>query len=326
MNEYEFKETDAMAKLKQILRKYKNPVVCYSGGSDSDLIMWMLRNNGIHLQAVFYDTGIEYQATKNHVSWMREHHGFDIDVIKPTMPIPTSNKTYGHPFISKRVSDYIERLQRHNFDFKSHGNLNFDELWELYPNAKSALQWWTNGNGNGSSFNISRNKYLKEFIMAEGGIPFRVSGRCCEGAKKKPIKKYAKERGIDLAILGLRRAEGGLRIDRYKSCYHNTKNGMSLFMPLWWMTNADKEVGNTKYEIVNSEAYRTYGLKRTGCAGCPFGRNFQDEVDMILLNEPKLAKGIKNIFSPSYEFTKKYREFIKEIDGVAYGYIQKRMI
>lgn len=52
-------------------------------------------------------------------------------------------------------------------------------------------------------------------------------------------------------------------------------------------------------------------MTRTGCAGCPFGSKFEEELEIIEKYEPKLHKAINNIFKDSYEYTRQYREFKK---------------
>ena len=55
-------------------------------------------------------------------------------------------------------------------------------------------------------------------------------------------------------------------------------------------------------------------MDRTGCAGCPFGRDFEKELEIIKKYEPQLYKAVTNIFGDSYEYTRKYRKF-KESGG-----------
>ena len=56
-------------------------------------------------------------------------------------------------------------------------------------------------------------------------------------------------------------------------------------------------------------------MKRTGCVGCPYNPNIIDELNVIQKYEPKLYTAAINVFGKSYEYTKKYREFRKEMDG-----------
>lgn len=308
---------DSIAKTKSILNGYVNKTVrvAYSGGRDSDDVMWLLKYCGYDVIGVFYDTGIEYSATHAHIDYMRSV-GFNIETIKAVRPVPTSNRKYGHPFISKQVSDMLERLQRHNFDFKSDGNLPFDTLYRKYPKCKSALRWWTNTHF-GHSNNISWNSGLKEFLI-EYGLDFKVSGKCCDGAKKLPIKLYAKKLNVDLMILGIRKAEGGTRTKRYKNCYveHSTSYNYGLYFPLFWWKKVDRDFFDGVLNIKHSDCYSTYGLERTGCFGCPFGLDFEKELRVIENYEPRLFNAAKNIFDESYSHTRKYREFRDKLKNV----------
>lgn len=49
------------------------------------------------------------------------------------------------------------------------------------------------------------------------------------------------------------------------------------------------------------------------CAGCPFGRDFEQELSVIEHYEPKLYKAVNNIFGDSYEYTRKYKAFCEEM-------------
>jgi 3'-phosphoadenosine 5'-phosphosulfate sulfotransferase (PAPS reductase)/FAD synthetase len=302
---------DAIAKIKSVLSDYKDKKwrVAYSGGSDSDTTMWILRYAGFEPKAVFHNTGLEYEATWKQIEYMRSE-GFDIEVIKAKIPIPTSNRVYGHPFISKQVSEMLQRLQKHDFDFQNHGILSFDELYKIYPNCKSALRWWTN-NTPSPQTDIQNNRYLKEFLI-EFGLPFRVANKCCDGAKKLPIKQYVKEHDIDLMILGIRKSERGKRNVVYKNCYVSfSTRSYSMFFPIFWINDEQKRILDLELSIKHSDCYEVYGLKRTGCAGCPFGRNFEQELAIISHFEPKLNKGINSIFASSYEWTRKYKEYVR---------------
>lgn len=302
---------DSIAKIHSVMKEYKNKKwsVSYSGGADSDTVMWLFRLCGYEPNAVMFDTGLEYDATWKHIDYMKSK-GFNINIIKAKRPIPTSQRKYGHPFISKQVSGMLERLQKHNFDFQNDGSKNFDDLLELYPRCKSALRWWTN-NHNGLRNSISWNSYLKEFLI-ENGLPFSVSGKCCDGAKKLPVKQYSKENDIDLMILGIRKSEGGSRSSAYTNCFISKKTYIyDMFFPIFWWKKEDKELFDLEMEIPHSDCYVEYGLDRTGCAGCPFGRYFEFELDVLNKYEPKLHKGIVSIFEDSYDWTRKYKEYQK---------------
>lgn len=53
-------------------------------------------------------------------------------------------------------------------------------------------------------------------------------------------------------------------------------------------------------------------MERTGCSGCPFARDFETEVALADKYEPKFSTAAQAVFSDSYEYTRKYREFRKQ--------------
>ena len=148
-----------------MLTFYKNPVCSVSGGSDSDIVIDILERvrNGRPVQYVFYDTGIEYDVTKQHLDYLEERYHISISRHKAEVPVPLGCKKHGQPFISKNISQYIQRLQKHGFQWEDEP---LEILLDRYSGCQSALKWWCNAWGEGSRFNIQKNKYLKEFIIS----------------------------------------------------------------------------------------------------------------------------------------------------------------
>lgn len=292
--------------------KYDKIVCSISGGSDSDItldICVMCDKNG-KIIYVMFDTGLEYQATKDHKKYLEQKYGIEIVVLRAEKPIPICCKQYGQPFLSKQVSEYISRLQKHNFQWEDE---ELEVLLEKYPKCKVALKWWCNAWGDKSKFNIGCNKWLKEFMILNPPL-FKISNKCCYYAKKL-VAKHAKEKfDCDLSIVGVRKAEGGARSSAYKNCFSDNEGKADEYRPLFWYKNSDKEDYEKHYGIIHSRCYTEYGLKRTGCAGCPFGRDFEQELEVIKKYESKLFVAVNNIFGDSYEYTRKYREFCKEMD------------
>lgn len=315
-------ELDAFFKCERHLFLHNNVMVSISGGSDSDIILdFVLRvlaarkwDYKSKLHFVFFDTGIEYEATKRHLQYLEQKYNITIDRRRAITPVPLGCKKYGVPFLSKYASEMINRLQKHNFDF-SRGDRPFGELLAQYPQYKGALRWWCNMNGKDgkkSSFNINRFYMLREF-MIENPPDFPISCECCNGAKKNNAKEYEHENDIDLNILGLRKAEGGVRAVAIGTCFTdaNCKN-IATYRPIWWFTDDDKQKYENTHNVVHSDCYTKYGLHRTGCAGCPFGSGFENELTILQKYEPKLYKAVCAIFGKSYEYTRKYREFVKK--------------
>lgn len=295
--------------------KYKKICCSISGGSDSDVmldIIWRCDKDN-KVEYVWFDTGLEYQATKNHLKYLEEKYGIEIIRYKAIKPIPVSCKEYGQPFLSKYVSEMIHRLQGHNFKWE---DKSFDELYKEYPTCKIALNWWCNhsekNKGEESRFNISRNKYLKEFML-QNPPQFKISNKCCNYAKKNISHKLIKEYKYDLMLVGVRKAEGGSRAASYKNCFTENDDSADSYRPLFWYSDKDKNDYKNAFSVIYSDCYMEYGLDRTGCAGCPFGKYFEHELEVVKEFEPKLYKAANFIFKDSYEYTRKYREFCKEM-------------
>lgn len=119
-----------------------------------------------------------------------------------------------------------------------------------------------------------------------------------------------KDGSFDLVCRGVRKSEGGIRAATYKNCFDQKQDGTAdVFRPVFWFRDSDKEEYCKHYGVTHSRCYTEYGLIRTGCVGCPFGKRFEDELDAINKYEPKLYKACINIFGDSYEYTRKYLEF-----------------
>jgi len=295
---------------------YDHIMCAISGGSDSDIMLDQVHKLDEEKKTtyVFFDTGLEYQATKDHLKFLEEKYGISIVVERAVKPIPMACRQYGVPFLNKRVSEYINRLQRNGFQWEDE---DFETLCKKYPKCTAALRWWCNAwpkskNGHESQFNISNNKWLKEFMVANPPT-FKISKKCCDWAKKKVAKNFKQNNNMDLNMYGVRKAEGGQRSTAYKTCFTCDVDGVDEFRPIFWYKNEDKKAYEDAFGVTHSKCYTEYGLTRTGCAGCPFGRDFEQELEVIEKYEPKLFGAVNKIFGDSYAYTRKYREFVKNM-------------
>lgn len=290
------------------IRNYKKPVLSISGGSDSDIMLdmcWRLDPDK-KITYKFVNTGIEYAATKRHIKFLEEKYHIAIEEIRAPLPVPAGCKKFGEPFLTKHVSEMMDRLQRHNFQWEDEP---FEVLLERYPKCKSALNWWcnqhVNPNAKRSQMNINKHLLLKEFIM-ENPPTFKISQKCCDGAKKKPFRELDDE--YDLVCTGIRKLENGIRSQQYANCFTPGEDHDN-YRPIFWFSDEDKKIYENAFEVTHSDCYSKYGMTRTGCAGCPFGSGFENELATVQENDPKLYVAICNIFKNSYEYTRKYREY-----------------
>lgn len=290
--------------------KYTKIICTVSGGKDSTIMMdllWRIDRDK-KIDYVWINTGLEYQAIKDHLKYLESRYGVEIKRMGAVKPVPLAISYAGQPFLTKRDSDMIHRLQINNFDWSDD---TFENHIKRFPNCKNALMWFDNqwNGGPKSSFNISRHRLLREFLI-ENPPWFKISNKCCEYAKKKSIHKIYNDGGYDLNCYGTRAAEGGVRATAYSGCFtEKSYSGAAEYRPLHWYSDDDIAEYERMFDIKQSEAYTKYQLRRTGCACCSFGRDFEFELQVAEKYEPKLYKAVCNIFGDSYKYTRMYHEY-----------------
>lgn len=311
-NETVFK---SLIKAKAKLDEYNRISCSVSGGADSDVMLDMLEKckpDGKKINYVWFNTGLEYQATKDHIDYLEQKYNINIDRVKAIKPIPLCVKEYGVPFLNKKVSEHLETLQKRGFQWEDEP---YEVLIERYPKTVNSLKWWCNQRTvrdgyKTSTFNIHYNAYLKEFLI-QNPPTFKISNKCCKYAKKDANETYLKNMGIELNCYGIRKSEGGHRLT-IASCFsHCEDKAYDYFRPVFWLKDSDKSYYEQYFDIQHSDCYKVWGMKRTGCCGCPYDRFLEKDLEIIQKYEPKLYKACTSIFGESYEYTRKYREFQK---------------
>ena len=150
---------------------------------------------------------------------------------------------------------------------------------------------------------------LKEFLQASPP-EFEISPKCCDYAKKRVAARVKKQIGATLNCVGMRKSEGGIRSIALKSCFSEGKNGEAdNFRPIFWFTDSDKAEYEKFCEIHHSDCYTKWGFSRTGCACCPFGSEFEEELEVVRREEPALYNLANRVFGQSYEYARRYRRF-----------------
>ncbi len=99
------------------LTEYPKAICSYSGGADSDILIDLIertrRNFGLPpIKYVFFNTGLEMRATKDHVKAVAEKYGVEIQECRPKVNIVTASGRYGIPFISKIMSAGLSEWQK----------------------------------------------------------------------------------------------------------------------------------------------------------------------------------------------------------------------
>lgn len=305
---------DAMCEIRRVVPLHRQVMVSISGGSDSDMLMDMVIRSGVPLDNVhfvFCDTGIEYEATRRHVIELEKKYGVTIHRVCGKRSMEEIRDMYGVPFISKEASEYLYRLQHAGFEWSDEP---FEVLLSQYEKSRASLKWWTNHEGRPPSYRycIRRRRFLKEYILSNPPS-FRISNHCCRILKTQPLGRYCKEMGITLVLTGVRMAEGGIRATSIKGMNVVKADGTHYLYPLWYVSDSLKEEYCREYDVVHSDCYTVYGLKRTGCAGCPIGVSCGYELEVAGRYEPELYDRLIDLFGPCYEYTRGFKEYAEEM-------------
>ena len=310
---------DSYVKAKSVLEKHDDAVVSVSGGADSDIVVDIIARLDLDhkVRYIYFDTGLEYQATKDHLDYLEKEYEIKIERLKAKKPVPYCTKLYGQPFVSKHVSEQLYRFHLNKVDLADE---SYEKMLAMYPHCGSSLRWWCNCKTNASQnkhsrYDIAEKKWLKEFLIANPPT-FKISSKCCTYAKKATA--HEAQKNVSLVIMGIRKAEGGVRSTAYKTCFDHKEGGQDTYRPIFWYTNADKDDYKSLFCIRNSDCYEIWGMKRTGCVGCPYNRQLfskEGEIELIKQYEPRLYKACTTVFKDSYEYTKRYRDFCAEMEA-----------
>jgi 3'-phosphoadenosine 5'-phosphosulfate sulfotransferase (PAPS reductase)/FAD synthetase len=192
------------------------------------------------------------------------------------------------------------------------------ELRARYPKCESLINFLCCCNGKGEprpniQLVINSSKYMLDFIK-ECPPGFKISAKCCDYCKKQVAHRVQKD--YEMIITGERRDEGGMRSvprkDNTALCFTETGDGKYRFRPLYYVSDKDKAWYKENYDIRYSDAYEVYGMKRTGCCGCPISYRAVDDLELIKPFEPNIVKAAWAIFGDSYRYRQQYNAYKAE--------------
>lgn len=312
------------------LKEHPNAVCSYSGGADSDIMIDIIEKarhtfNLPPVKYVFFNTGLEMKATKDHVKRTAEKYKVEIQECRPKINIVQASRKYGIPFVSKIMSGGLSDWQRkeiplsiaEEYDQAEDKAAKRQELRERYPKCESVINFLCCCNAAGEprpniQLVINSSKYMRDFI-GEYPPDFKISAKCCDYCKKQVAHNIQKD--YEMVITGERRDEGGMRSvprkDNTALCFTETASGQFRLRPLYYVSDKDKVWYKERYGIRYSDAYEVYGLTRTGCCGCPISYKAVEDLDKIRAFEPNVVKAAWNIFGRSYIYRMKYNEYKK---------------
>lgn len=333
-----YADFDAPAKFQAIqsiiakhLKQHPKAICSYSGGSDSDILIDLIERTREMFELppvkyVFFNTGLEMKAIKDHVKATSEKYGVEIEERRPKVNIVKAARTYGIPFVSKIMSAGLSEWQKkgvplsiaEEYDKANDKAAKRKELKDRYPKCESLINFLCCCNSSGEprpniQLVINSSKYMRDFI-GECPPDFQISADCCYYCKKQLAHSVQKD--YDMIITGERRDEGGMRSvprkDNTALCFTETSSGQYRLRPLYYVSDADKAWYKWYYGLRYSDAYEVYGLTRTGCCGCPISYKAVEDLEKIRPYEPNLVKAAWNIFGKSYLYREKYNAYKKK--------------
>lgn len=312
------------------LTEHPNAICSYSGGADSDIMIDLIERtreifNLPPVKYVFFNTGLEMKATKDHVKEVAKKYGVEIEEHRPKISIVQSARIHDIPFVSKIMSAGLSEWQKkriplsiaEEYENAEDKEKKRKELKKRFPKCESVINFLCCCNSKGEprpdiQLVINSSKYMRDFI-AEFPPEFKISAKCCDYCKKQVAHRVQK--GYDMIITGERRDEGGMRSvpkkDCTTMCFTENADGQFRLRPLFYVSDADKAWYKEYYGIRYSAAYELYGLTRTGCCGCPISHKAVDDLEKIRPYEPNVVKAAWNIFGASYEYRAKYNDYKK---------------
>lgn len=225
--------------------------ISYSGGKDSTVLSHIAKSMYPDILHIFANTTNEYPETIEHICWEKEVNGTNIITV---MPIDAHGEVwtfkkvverYGYPMYSKQVSNAIRTYQH-----------------ALSERTKASSQDY-----------IDRNfkKYDKYKELP-------ISDKCCDKLKKEPLRKKAKELGLDCVILGILASESHRRekdwLEYGCNVFHERKDNQSRPLSFW--TDNDILEYIERFGVKIPKLYEM-GYKRNGCMYCGFGVHLEPD-------------------------------------------------
>lgn len=283
MTDFDFLLSDRLQKIKSMNELYDlehKAYISFSGGKDSTVLSALidLALPGNKIPRVYINTGIDYREI---VDFVRGYGKRDrrLQIIKPTQNIKIMLEKYGYPFKSKEHSQKVSYYQN--------GGM-----------CKTVLDYL--GQGKKKDF-LCPEKLRYNFTP---DFKIKVSDKCCKKLKKEPAEKWGKENNRPITITGIRQGEKGLR-QSLSGCtvfYDDNCKELKKFHPLFPLSEKwiDEFIDRYNIELCNLY-YPPYNFKRTGCKGCPYSLDLQNQLYIMSVYFPAERKQCELIWGKVYD-------------------------
>lgn len=224
--------------------------ISYSGGKDSTVLSHIAKSMYPNILHLFANTTNEFPETLQHIKWEKEMNNTNLITVIPrdsSGVVWTFKKVvecYGYPVFSKRISNAIRTYQHALSDRTKQNSIDYIER------------------------NFKKYNKYKE-------LP--ISDKCCDKLKKEPLRRKAKELGLECAILGILASESYQRekdwLEYGCNVFHKHKDNQSRPLSFW----TDEDI-NEYINLYNLQIPTLYekGYSRNGCMYCGFGAHLED--------------------------------------------------
>ena len=245
MDEVDFYLEDLKSKFRKLknVGGYDKYYLSYSGGKDSHLLYWFIKDYSYpefkDIKIVGINTYMEHHEIRDRIL-----KNSDI-VLYPTMKPMEIKEKYGIPCFSKEQDFYIYYYQNALRKGKQPSRTIQEKIDGTYKKGFSGIS-----------------KKAREYVKS--GNAHKITHLCCHYLKKEPARRFEKETGLK-PILGIRGGESFLRKQQYKSCFTKDKK----FTPIHDLSDELLEKIIKKYDIEVPKIYEH--VSRTGCVACVYG-------------------------------------------------------
>lgn len=222
------------------------PVINFSGGIDSTVLMAIVRDLYPNTPALFSNTGLEFPEL---VAFTRQFK--DVYEVRPSKPFHHVVAEYGWPVSSKKIALMVETVRANR------------------PTRAASINLYLKGM-NRAGIYVPRWKIPQKWrILLDA--PFKVSAKCCDFLKKEPFKKHEKT-GRYSYITGQMATDSEQRRESYLRTGCNAFNAgrgpKSNPMSFW--TKEDVWAFVRAHGLPYASVY-DMGYTKTGCVFCGFG-------------------------------------------------------
>lgn len=293
-NDYAWILQNRIFRIFNVITEYgeENFFLSFSGGKDSvvlhNLIDMAVPGNKI--PRVYADTGFEYQDIREFVMDMAETDE-RIKIIKPTRSIRKTLEEEGYPFKSKEHSERVAMYQRSG-----------ERIW---------IKKYLSGEYFAKCPNVLRYQFTNDFHL-------KISDKCCLRLKEDPLRKWQKETGIPYSIVGLMKEEGGRRMTA--KCLAFSGDKLKSFHPLVPVTKEWEDWFIDRYNIKLCRLYYPpFNFIRTGCKGCPFAQDLQNQLEIMAQYLPSEREQCEIIWKPVYEEYRRLGYRLKQYEQLGFS-------